>query len=128
MRQGSSNVAHLTFLQNQGYLNRVSKFSTFFMGTFLLMNMTKQPMVLKSHLSIQRQGFPDSTRCPQQLRGCNCRDNCSARAILGLEYSINSTQKCKTWPHCNVCNIKVSTDLSILNYTQSLSLSDALLS
>lgn len=77
---------------------------------------------VKSHLSTQRQGFPDPTRCPPQLHGGNWRDNCSAKACLGLEYCINSTQKYKTWPHCNSCNSKVSTDLSILNYTHSIPL------
>lgn len=122
MRQVSTKVAHPTFLQNQGDLNRVSQFSTFFYGDFSVNEHNKAAHGFKSHLSTQRTGFPDPTKCPQQLHVCNCRNNYSAKTSLGLEYCINSTQKYKTWPHCNICNIKASSDLGILNYTQSISL------
>lgn len=92
----------LLFHRIRGTWTECLNFLLFFNGDFSVNEHNKAAHGVKSHLSTQRQVFPDPTRYPQQPHGCNCRANCSAKASLEIEYCIHSTQKDKTWPHCNI--------------------------
>lgn len=108
MRQGSAKVTHLTFLhlyKIRGTWIECLKFLLLY-GDFSFNEKQEQSSRgVKSHFSTQTQGFPDPAQCPRQLHVCNCRELISQRRLWDQKNCINSAQKYKSWPHCNISNI-----------------------